>query len=95
MSSYREHNDGYSHFVVFIDIFSRFLYTGPMKTLTGKEMVYVMTDLFQHTTDKRKNLKTDQGSEYKNRQVKKFLKDNRVNHISHTIQPRLIMLKEL
>ena len=81
MSSYREHNDGYSHFVVFIDIFSRFLYTAPMKTLTGREMVYVMNDLFQNTTDKPKNLRSDQGSEYKNNQVKKFLRDNRVNHI--------------
>ena len=44
-------------------------------------MVYVMNDLFQNTTDKPKNLRTDQGSEYKNNQVKKFLKDNRVNHI--------------
>ena len=81
MSSYREHNDGYSHFVVFMDIFSRFLYTAPMKTITGKEMVYLMNDLFQNTTDKPKNLRSDQGSEYKNNQVEKFLKDNRVNHI--------------
>ena len=81
MTSYREHNDGYSHFVVFIDIFSRFLYTAPMKTLTGKEMVYVMNNLFQHTIDKPKNLRSDQGSEYKNNQVKNFLKDNGVNHI--------------
>ena len=44
-------------------------------------MVYVMNDLFQNTTDKPKNLRSDQGSEYKNNQVKKFLRDNRVNHI--------------
>ena len=81
MTGYREHNDGYSHFAVFIDIFSRFLYTAPMKTLTGKEMVYIMNDLFEQTTDKPKNLRTDQGSEYKNNQVKKFLRDNRINHI--------------
>ena len=72
MTSYMEHNDGCSHFVVFIDIFSSFLYTAPMKTLTGKEMVYVMNDLFQHTTDKPKNLISDQGIEYKNNQVKNF-----------------------
>ena len=59
MTSYREHNNGYSHFVVFIDIFSRFLHTAPIKTLTGKEMVYVMNDLFQNTTDKPKNLRTE------------------------------------
>ena len=52
-----------------------------MKILTGKEMVYLMNDLFQNTTDKIKNLRTDQGSEYKNNQVKKFLRDNRVNLI--------------
>ena len=38
MAKYKDYNDGYGYFVVFIDIFSRFLYTYPLKTHSGSEM---------------------------------------------------------
>ena len=46
MVKYKDHNDGFSFFSVFIDIFSRYLYTAPMKNLTGSEMVNVMKSIF-------------------------------------------------
>ena len=47
MVKYRKSNDNYAYFVVFIDIFTRYLYTRPMYTLTGKEMKQVMTNIFE------------------------------------------------
>ena len=39
MTKYKKQNDGYGYFADFIDIFTRFLYTQAMKSLTGHEMV--------------------------------------------------------
>ena len=43
MVKFKSENNGYSYFVVFIDIFTRYLYTAPLKTLRGEEMI----DVFQ------------------------------------------------
>ena len=40
-----------------------------------------MNDLFEKTNYKPKNLRSDQDSECKNNQVKRFLQQNEVNHI--------------
>ena len=81
MNRYRDYNDSYGYFVVFIDIFTRFLYTAPMKTLTGKEMVYILNDLFTNVEVQPTKLRSDQGSEYLNRDMKRFLNDRNIDHI--------------
>ena len=48
MVSYQKENDNYSYFAVFIDIFTRFLFTYPMKSLTGVEMVSVMQEILKN-----------------------------------------------
>ena len=60
MIQYKKYNDGYIYFVVFIDIFTRFLYTAPLKTLTGKEMVYILDDLINTVDVQPKKLRSDQ-----------------------------------
>ena len=67
--------------MVFIDIFSRFLYTAPLKTLSVKEMIYILNDLFTNVEIQPKTFKSDQGSEYLNRDMKKFLNDRKIDHI--------------
>ena len=56
MNQYKKYNDGYGYFVVFIDIFTRFLYTAPLKTLTGKEMVYILNHLINTIDEQPKKL---------------------------------------
>ena len=68
-------------FAVFIDIFSRHLYTAPMKTLTGIEMVNVMRSIFDNNGVQPKKIRSDQGSEYKNREMKRLLNDRGIKHI--------------
>ena len=47
MTKYKKQNDGYGYFAVFIDIFTQFLYTRAMKSLTGHEMVTVLEKNFK------------------------------------------------
>ena len=72
MTKYKDYNEGYGYFVVFIDIFTRYLYTAPLKTLTGQEMVFVINDLFVNVNENPEILRSDRGSEYLNRYMKKF-----------------------
>ena len=67
MVKYKKENDGYTYFVVFIDIFNRYLYTVPLQTLIGQEMV-----------EKPQILRTDQGSEYKNQNFNRVLNQNNI-----------------
>ena len=80
MVKYEKDNDGYAYFVVFIDIFTRYLYTAPLKTLQGREMVACLKDIFDKYT-KPTNLRTDMGVEFKNRLMSAYLKKESVNHI--------------
>ena len=59
MVAFQDSNDNYSFFAVFIDVFSRYVWTRPLKTLKGLEMRSVMDELFQEV--KCKNLYTDAG----------------------------------
>ena len=47
MQKYAKDNDGYGYFVVFIDVFTRYLYTEMLKTLQELEMVGVLEDIFK------------------------------------------------
>ena len=81
MVKYRKSNDNYGYFVVFIDIFTRYLYTRPLYTLTGKEMKQVMSNIFEESGVKPKKIRSDQGSEYKNSEVTKFFRTSKVDQI--------------
>ena len=73
MVKYKSDNNDYAYFVVFIDIFTRYLYTAPLKSLRAEEMVLVFQNLIREIDEKPKILRTDQGSEYKNRPVNRLL----------------------
>ena len=81
MVSYQKENDNYSYFAVFIDIFTRFLFTYPMKSLTGVEMVSVMQEILKNQKKNPKILRTDRGSEYLNKDVERFLSREKIKHV--------------
>ena len=74
MVKFKSENNDYGYFVVFIDIFTRYLYTAPLKTLRGDEMVNVFQRIIRETDEKPEILRTDQGSEYKNHSFNNLLK---------------------
>ena len=82
MLPFAKDNDGYGYFVVFIDIFTRYAWTYPLKTLQGKEMVKIIKTLFDDAGTKCEKLFTDGGSEYQNKLVAAYLKTQNVQHYS-------------
>jgi hypothetical protein len=68
---------------VLIDIFSRFLFIVPLKKKQHENITDGFKSVFQ-TGRKPHTLRTDKGSEFKNRWVKAFLKKEGI----HTIYTR-------
>ena len=81
MVKYKSDNNEYAYFAVFIDIFTRYLYTAPLKTLRGEEMVAVFQGIIRETDETPEILRTDQGSEYKNRPFNNLLNENKIKHL--------------
>ena len=81
MVKYKSDNNAYAYFVVFVDIFTRYLYTAPLKTLRGEEMVVVLQRIIREIDDKPEILRTDQGSEYNDRRFNSLLNKNKIKHL--------------
>ena len=80
MKSFGKDNDGYASFVVAIDVFSRFAHTFPLRSTRGKEMSSALQTLFRRGKKPTK-LRTDKGVEFRNRDVQRLLKVERVDHL--------------
>lgn len=74
-----QHNDDVNFWLVVIDVFSRYLWIVPVKSKHHSHMVGAFKTVFQQTTRRPKNLRTDKGTEFKNRAVRKILKDENIN----------------
>ena len=73
-----KHNNGFKYIVIFIDLFSRFLWAEPVKAKTGKEIERVMKIVFRER--KPQTLRSDQGKEYLNNIVQTYLKTKSIHH---------------
>ena len=87
MSFYVPQNDGYKYFALFIDIFTRYVWTVPLKMKTVQEMVRALKSVFD-TGRKCQQLRTDKGTEYLNRHIEKYLKEVGVKHFETQNQPK-------
>lgn len=80
VSNIASHNDGYKFLLVLIDIFSRYLFIVPLKNKHHQNIVDGLKLVFQKRR-KPNTLRTDKGSEFKNRWVKAFLKKEEIHAI--------------
>ena len=80
MQEWADKNKGFKYMLTVIDVFSKYAYVVKLKTKKGLEMKKAFRKLFKN--GKPKNLWVDKGSEFYNKDVKKFLKDNKVNMYS-------------
>lgn len=80
VSNLSSENDGYKFLLVLIDIFSRFLFIIPLKNKQHQSVTDGLKSAFQ-SGRKPQTLRTDKGSEFKNRWVKAFLKKENVHTI--------------
>lgn len=80
VSNIASHNDGYKFLLVLIDIFSRYLFIVPLKNKHHQKIVDGLKLVFQKRR-KPNTLRTDKGSDFKNRWVKAFLKKEGIHAI--------------
>lgn len=81
VSNISSHNDGYKFLLVLIDIFGRFLFLIPLKNKQHQSITDGFKLVFQ-SGRKPNTIRTDKGSEFKNRWVKAFfLKRGNSHHI--------------
>lgn len=80
VSNISSHNDGYKFLLVLIDIFSRFLFLIPLKNKQHQSIPDGFKLVFQGGR-KPNTIRTDKGSEFKNRWVKAFFKKEGIHTI--------------
>ncbi|GJQ66449.1 hypothetical protein Trydic_g13274 [Trypoxylus dichotomus] len=79
--SYSRENLGNKYILVVIDCFSKYLWTGALKVKSANEVKDAMDDiLLQGRVPK--NLQTDAGKEFCNRQFKELMDKHHINHYS-------------
>lgn len=65
MRDFTDENNGYGYCLVVIDVFSRYIFAQPFRTLTAKESMTAFKTILTATNRKPKQLYTDDGNEYK------------------------------
>ena len=79
MDNFPIQNKGYKFFLLIIDLMSRFVWTIPLRTLKGTEVTQAFKKHFDHN-NKPLKLRTDKGSEFINKQLKSFFKNQNIDH---------------
>lgn len=81
MREWAEENHGYNYLLTIIDILSKYAYAIPLKNKTGINIVDSFKKIITNK-NKPNKLWVDQGSEFYNKDFKKYLKDNNIDMYS-------------
>lgn len=82
MIPYSKNNKGYRYILVVINAFSKFVWAYPVKRKTGKAVADVMNKVLSSLKIPPKNLQTDMGKEFYNREFQTLMKKFNINHYS-------------
>ena len=92
MTRYAKHN-AYKYILVIMDAMSRFAWTHPLKTLTGKEMIKALkTVLPEHLPQ---NFHSDLGSEFYNSDVKQYFKSRQIKQFPALTEKKASLAERL
>lgn len=78
MIPYAKFNKDYKYILIVINCFSKYVWALPLKSKTGTEVSASMEQIFKQQTPK--NLQTDMGKEFFNKQFEVLTKKYNVNH---------------
>lgn len=81
LSFYTKYNEGYSHVLVCIDIFTRYLFTRALKNLKADSIKEAFAEIFAYN-EPPKSIRTDLGSEFANSVVKNFFAANNIRYFN-------------
>lgn len=79
LSTWMNENDGNRYLLIVIDVFSRYLWVEPLKSKTGSEVKKALQKIFNRSKVPEK-ARSDGGSEFSNREVVRFFKQNGIYH---------------
>lgn len=79
MIPYAKVNKDYKYILIVINAFTKYVYAEPLKTKTGKDVTEAMSKILNSVEEKPKNLQTDQGSEFYNKQFQELMKCYGIN----------------
>ena len=79
VSNLAQHNYNLKYWLVVIDVFSRKLWVVPVASKHHTHMVQAFKTLFTATNRRPKLLRTDKGTEFTNRAVKKLMRDENID----------------
>lgn len=82
MIPYSKINKGYRYILVVINVFSKFVWCEAVKNKTGKEVTHAMEKILSQDKIKPKNLQTDMGKEFYNKEFKELMNKFKINHYS-------------
>lgn len=81
MQPYAKINKGYRYILVVINVFSKYVWAQPLKSKQGKDVTLAMKVILDKTINP-KNLQTDLGKEFYNKNFRQLMSDFKINHYS-------------
>lgn len=82
MIPYASTNRGFKYILVVINVFSKYVWCEPVKRKNAKEVTLAMEKILRRCKQIPKNLHTDMGREFYNREFKALTKKWNINHYS-------------
>lgn len=80
MQLYAKENKNFRYILVAIDIFSKFVYTFPLKNKTSVEVANAMQKILLLSSSIPRNIQSDAGKEFLNSQFKNLMNKYNINH---------------
>lgn len=80
MRPYAKDNNGYNYLLTVIDCFSKKAWAAPVKDKTGEQVTKAMETILYSMPQSVKNLQTDEGKEFFNKQFDSLMKKFNINH---------------
>lgn len=74
-------NRGYRYVICFLDLFSRYLWVRPLKKKTGEASTAALKSVLKEAGDVCRQLRSDSGTEYMNRQFQEALREYGIKHL--------------
>ena len=82
LASLRHLNNGYTFLLTCIDVLSKYSWVIPLKNKTGESLVKAFKQILSSSDRTPIKLFTDNGTEFKNKQFQKMLRDNDIGHFT-------------
>ena len=93
MQQLKSNNHGFRFILNVIDVFSKFVWSVPLKDKTGKTITNTFQSIVKTSKRKPKKLLVDNGSEFYNNVLKKWLVENEIKLYSTFNEGKAVVIE--